>query len=172
MVVTFCKVFKTRPGFVVPQMINHLIQTFGYRIECTLTSIDFDEECRNLSFGLTTKAKGVARLQAKRKEARESRQRHCKVAGQEEARELRQEEARESHHILLGVLESVREYEGVNPHTPKATPTLGDRVPVDSRNFRERLQGKNLMSRGVLYIIEKILERRCLKWARIAHLDI
>jgi len=42
------------------------------------------------------------------------------------------------------VLESVREYEGVNPHTPKATPTLGDGVPVDSRNFRERLQGSNL----------------------------
>jgi len=39
------------------------------------------------------------------------------------------------------VLESVREYEGVNPHTPNATPTLGDGVPVDSQNFRERLQG-------------------------------
>jgi hypothetical protein len=36
--------------------------------------------------------KGVTRLRAKRKEARESRQRHCKSAGQEEARE--------SHHIL------------------------------------------------------------------------
>jgi len=39
------------------------------------------------------------------------------------------------------VLESVREYEGMNPHTPKATPTLGDGVPVDSQNFIERLQG-------------------------------
>jgi hypothetical protein len=28
------------------------------------------------------------------------------------------------------------------------------------------------MSCGVLYIIGKLLERRCLKWARIAHLDI
>jgi len=70
-------------------------------------------KCRNPSFGLATKVKGVARLRAKRKEARESKQRHCKSAGQEEARELRQEEARESHHILPGVLESVREYEGV-----------------------------------------------------------
>ncbi len=95
--------------------------------------------CRNPSFGLATKAKGVARLRAKRKEARESRQRHCKSAGQGEARKLRQEEARESHHILPGVLESVREYERVNPHTPKATPTLGDGLPVDSRNFREQL---------------------------------
>jgi len=57
--------------------------------------------------------------------------------GQEEVRELKQEETQESHHILPGVLESVREYEGVNTHTPKATPTLGDGVPVDSQNFRE-----------------------------------
>jgi len=34
------------------------------------------------------------------------------------------------------------------------------------------LRGQNSMACGVLYIIEKILERRCLKWARIAHLDI
>ncbi len=73
-----------------------------------------------------------------------SRQKGCKVAGQEEVRELRQEEVWESHHILPGVLESVREYEGMNPHTPKATPTLGDGVQVDSRNFRERLQGSKL----------------------------
>jgi len=97
-----------------------------------LPPLTYHLPCHNLSFGLATKAKGVVRLRAKRKEARESKQRHCKSAGQEEARELRQEEARESHHILLGVLESVREYEGVNPHTLKATPTLGSGVPVDS----------------------------------------
>jgi hypothetical protein len=91
-----------------------------------------------------SQGKGIARLRAKRKEARESRQRHCKSASQEEARELRQEEARESHHIFPGVLESVKEYEGVNPHTPKATPTLGDGVPVDSRNFKEQVQGSKL----------------------------
>jgi len=75
-----------------------------------------DTDCRNPSFGLVTKAKGIARVRAKedarelsqeeaqelsQEDARESRQRHCKSAGQEEARE--------SHHILLGVLESVRE---------------------------------------------------------------
>jgi len=32
---------------------------------------------------------------------------------------------------------SAREYEGVNPHTPKATPTLGDGILMDPRNFRE-----------------------------------
>jgi len=41
--------------------------------------------------------------------------------------------------MLPGVLERVREYEGMNLHTPKATPILGDGVPVDSRNFRELL---------------------------------
>ncbi len=39
---------------------------------------------------------------------------------------------------------NVRKCEGVNLHTPKATPTLGDGVPVNSRNFRKRLQGTNL----------------------------
>jgi hypothetical protein len=63
---------------------------------------------------------------------------------QEEARESRQKEARESHHILPGVFKSVREYEGVNLHTPKVTPILGDRVPVDSRNFREQFEGSKL----------------------------
>jgi len=73
-----------------------------------------------------SQGKGIARVRAKR------------------TFKLRQEEARESHHILSGVLESVKECEGVNIHTPKATPTLGDGVLVDSQNFRERLQGSNL----------------------------
>jgi hypothetical protein len=42
--------------------------------------------------------------------------------------------------------------------TPK---TLGS-------NFR----GQNSLDYGVLYIIEKLLECKCPKWARIAHLDI
>jgi hypothetical protein len=29
----------------------------------------------------------------------------------------------------------------MNPHTPKATPTWGIRVPMDSQIFREQLQG-------------------------------
>jgi hypothetical protein len=40
--------------------------------------------------------------------------------------------------------ESVGKCERMNPHTPKATPTLGDGVPVDSRIFREQLQGSKL----------------------------
>jgi len=73
------------------------------------------------------------------------RQRACKGVSQEEARESKQEEeARESHHKLPRVLESGREYEGMNPHTPETTPTLGDGAPVDSQNFKERLQGSKL----------------------------
>jgi hypothetical protein len=42
-------------------------------------------------------------------------------------------------------------------------------TPETSENdFR----GQNSMACGILYIIAKILERRCLKWAHIAHLDI
>jgi len=33
-------------------------------------------------------------------------------------------------------------------------------------------RGQTSMSCGVLYIIEKLLKRRCLRWARIAHLNI
>jgi hypothetical protein len=36
---------------------------------------------------------------------------------------------------------SVRECEGINPHTPKGAPTLGIGVSVDFRFFKERLKG-------------------------------
>jgi hypothetical protein len=39
---------------------------------------------------------------------------------------------------------------------------------ISESNFR----GQNSMTCGVLYIIGKILKRRCLKWAHIAHLNI
>jgi hypothetical protein len=71
--------------------------------------------CRNPSFGLTTKAKGLQ---------------GCGPKG--------------SPGVTSGTPGSVGKCEGVNPHTPKATPTLGDGVPVDSRNFRDRFEGSNL----------------------------
>jgi len=52
--------------------------------------------------------------------------------------------ARRSPGVTSHTPGSVRKCEGVNPHTPKATPTLGDEVPVDSQNFREQLQRSNL----------------------------
>jgi len=110
------------------------------------------------------------------------RQRDCKVPGAKargspgvKAKALQRcgpRRSRESHHKLPGVLESVTEYEGMNPHTPKATPTLGDGVPVDSETSKSDCKGQTSISCGVLYIIEKLLKRRCLKWVRIAHLNI
>jgi hypothetical protein len=39
---------------------------------------------------------------------------------------------------------NVGKCEGMNPRTPKTIPTLGDGVLVDSRIFKERLQGSKL----------------------------
>jgi hypothetical protein len=64
---------------------------------------------RNPSLGLTTKA------------------RVCKGAGQEWAYE--------SHFMLMGVQESVREW---TPTLPKWAPILGVEVPMDSRIFRRQ----------------------------------
>jgi len=58
---------------------------------------------RNLNFGLATKAKGLQGCGPK-----------------------------ESSGVTSHTPGSVRKCEGVNPHTPKATPTLGDGVSVDS----------------------------------------
>jgi len=91
--------------------------------------------------------------------ARESRQKHCKGAGQEDPWE--------SHHILPRMLESVREYEEVNLHTPKEMESRW--TPKYSES---NCRGQNSMSCDVLYIIGKLLKLRCLKWACIAHLDI
>jgi hypothetical protein len=103
------------------------------------------------------------------KEARESRQRHCKSAGQKEARELRQEEARESHHILPGVLESVREWALTLPRQLPLWQMESRWTPETSES---NCWGQNSMARDILYIIGKLLECRCLKWARLAHLNI
>jgi hypothetical protein len=71
--------------------------------------------CRNPSFGLATKAKGLQ---------------GCGPKG--------------SPGVTSGTPGSVGKREGMNPHTPKATPALGDGLPVDSRNFRDRFEGSNL----------------------------
>ncbi len=71
--------------------------------------------CRNPSFGLATKAKGLQ---------------GCGPKG--------------SPGVTSWISESVGKCEGVNPHTPKATPALGDGVPVNSRNFRDQFEGSNL----------------------------
>jgi len=68
--------------------------------------------CRNPSFGLTIKAKGLQ---------------GCRPRG--------------GPGVTSHAPGSVRKCEGMNPHTPKATPTVGDGDPVDSQNFREQFEG-------------------------------
>jgi hypothetical protein len=61
----------------------------------------------------------------------------------------------------------------MNPHTPKWTPMLGIRVPNGLPNFQSVIVRVKTHLLGKKFnIIGKILKRRCLKWARIAHLDI
>jgi hypothetical protein len=78
----------------------------------TLTSSFSGGECHNPSLGLTTKARA------------------CKGVNQEG-----------SSRITFHALASVRECEGMNPHTPKWAPILGIGVPMDSQIFIKQLQG-------------------------------
>ncbi len=100
-------------------------------------------KCCNPSLGLTTKARG------------------CKVAGQEgDPGAL---------HMLLG-MQRVWGHEAshsqVNSHVRSWSPER-------TSEFSERdCRGQNSSPWGVFYIIEKLLNCRCLKWACIAHLDI
>jgi hypothetical protein len=66
--------------------------------------------CRNLSLGIVTKARA------------------CKNAGQEG-----------NLGVTFHAPGNAKEYEGMNPHTPKGTPTLGIGVPVDTQIFRKQL---------------------------------
>jgi hypothetical protein len=100
--------------------------------------------CRNLSLGLATKTRG------------------CKVAGQEK-------DPRVTSHAFR----SAKECEGMNPHTPKGTPMLGVGVPNGLPNFQSVIAWvKTHCFKKIIYIIENLLKCRCLKWVRIAHLDI
>jgi len=66
---------------------------------------------------------------------------------------------------------SVGEREGMNSHTPKWIPTLRIEVPMDSWIFIGQLQGLKFIGLKIFYIIGNILERKCLKWVRMIHLD-
>jgi hypothetical protein len=67
---------------------------------------------------------------------------------------------------------SVGKCEGVNPRTPKATPTWEMETQWTLKFSKGDCMGENSMAWGILYIIGKLLELRCLKWACIAHLEI
>jgi hypothetical protein len=93
-------------------------EKFITRIDCCLVRLDHtcldtinQPQCRNPSLGLVTKARA------------------CKVASQ-----------KRSSGITFHALGSGKNYGGMNPHTPKWTPILGIRVPMDSWIFKKRLQ--------------------------------
>jgi hypothetical protein len=87
---------------------------------------------------------GLARLRAKRK-------------------------ARESPRMLLGV----QRVWGNEPSHSQVNSHCGSWSPKWTLKFSKHdCRGQNPSVLKVLYIIDKILKRRCLKWARITHLDI
>jgi hypothetical protein len=65
---------------------------------------------------------------------------------------------------------SAKKCEGMNPHTPKWTSILGSwwTPKILESDFRSQ----NPLNRDVLYIIGKLLEHRCLRWACMTRLDI
>ncbi len=106
------------------------------------------------------------------------RRRGCKVAGQEEgspgvkAKALQGCGPRGSRGVTSHIPGSVRKCEGVNPHTPKATPTWEMESRWTPETSESDCKGQTSMDYGVLYIIRKLLKRRCIKLDLIAHSDI
>jgi hypothetical protein len=69
-----------------------------------------------------------------------------------------------------GSAKSVREWTLTHP---SELPLWELESQMDSRESSEHdCKGQNPSARRVFYIIEKLLKFRCLKWSRIAHLDI
>ncbi len=78
-------------------------------------------------------------------------------------------EGQESHFMLPGMWESVKEW----------TPTLLSELPLweldsqwTSKFSKSNCRGQNPLDWKVPYIIGKFLECRCLKWVRMTHLNI
>jgi hypothetical protein len=87
--------------------------------------------------------------------------RGCKVEGQE------------GDPGALHMLPGVQKVWGNEPSHSQVTSHVGNWSPKRTPESSKRnCRGPNSLPRRVLYIIENILKCRCLKWARIAHLDI
>ncbi len=72
---------------------------------------------------------------------------------------------RESLHMLLGV----QKVWGNEPSHSQVNSHLASWIPKSSKHD---CRGQNPSSWKVIYTIGKLLKLRCLKWARIAHLEI
>jgi hypothetical protein len=66
----------------------------------------------------------------------------------------------------IHTFDNAGECEGMSPHTPKWTFTLG--VPKFSYN---NLKGQNSLDWGLFYTIRNFLRWKCLKWAHMIHLN-
>jgi hypothetical protein len=78
-------------------------------------------------------------------------------------------DTRESLHMFLGV----QRVWGNEPSHSQVNSHVGSWSPKKTPEFLERnCRGQNSSPWRVFYIIRKILKCRCLKWARISHLDI
>jgi hypothetical protein len=115
--------------------------TLAFRI-LWIAKKHFHHLCRNPSLELVTKAKV------------------CEGPGQEWTWE--------SHFMLSGVQESVREW----------TLTLPSEFPLweldfqwISKSLKGNSKGQNSLTWKVPYILGNLLELKCLKWARMTHLD-
>jgi hypothetical protein len=139
-----------RPKDQASAILEFRTQSFknmSERLMSAITMMEFQSEsfnnmsiCHNPSLGFTTKARA------------------CKVVGQKWARE--------SHFMLPGTQESVREW----------TPTLPSELPLwelesqsTSESSKGDCRGQNSFDWDP-YIMGKILELRCLKLACMAHL--
>ncbi len=76
-------------------------------------------------------------------------------------------EAQESHFMLPGVWESVREWTSTLPNELSLWELGSIKTPKPSNRD---CRGQNPLDWSVIYIIEKLLKLRCLKWARMTHL--
>ncbi len=85
------------------------------------------------------------------------------------AREWDKRETRKAHFILLGVQENVREWTFT---LPRQLPFGGLKSWRTLESSGSDCRGQNPLVWRVLYIIQKLLKHKCLKWARITHLNI
>jgi hypothetical protein len=77
-----------------------------------------------------------------------------------------QEWAWESHFMLMGVQKSVREWTPTFPNELPLWELESQWIPKSSEG---NCRGPNSLDWIFFYIIENILERRCLRWARMTH---
>jgi len=130
------------------------------------------DTCCNPSLGLATKAKGLQGCEPRGSSRVKAKGRKPGSQGKGIARVRAKRKPRS--HITYSqeckkVWGSVREWTLTFPRQLPLWEMKSQWTPETSESD---CRGQNPMACGVLYIIGKLLERRCLKWARIAHLDI